>query len=231
MEWYWAWYVLGHDTNTMKTPSQICAASVWIWKGGFKKRILGTCFQNFHQTSLERLCTWIRTGQSPIYDACLWGCLIFSHSLCLDGWTILWELIPQPTLKNLQHTPCFKNSTPLGLTKGLGSWTQETSGAKLSPWQPDQPVPSIWHQHDFHNLHALPLKCWLVMEPLAPTRCSPSKELWCFQDNHPFFWQLDHLCPLCSLLPRHDHSPGVRSSGDEYPNSEEELYQLRHMSK
>ena len=37
MEWYWAWYVLGPDTNTMKTPSHICAASVWIWKGGIKK--------------------------------------------------------------------------------------------------------------------------------------------------------------------------------------------------
>ena len=37
MEWYWAWYVLGPDTNTMKTPSQICVASVWIWKGGIKK--------------------------------------------------------------------------------------------------------------------------------------------------------------------------------------------------
>ena len=37
MDWYWAWYVHGPDTNTMKTPSQIHAASVWIWKGGIKK--------------------------------------------------------------------------------------------------------------------------------------------------------------------------------------------------
>ena len=37
MEWYWAWYVLGPDTNTMKMPSQICAASVWIRKGDIKK--------------------------------------------------------------------------------------------------------------------------------------------------------------------------------------------------
>ena len=29
--------MLGPDTNTLKTPSHICAASVWIWKGGIKK--------------------------------------------------------------------------------------------------------------------------------------------------------------------------------------------------
>ena len=46
MELCWAWYVLGPDTNTMKTPSHICAASVWIWKGGIKK-ILRTFFSKF----------------------------------------------------------------------------------------------------------------------------------------------------------------------------------------
>ena len=56
MEWYWAWYALGPDTNTMKIPSQIRGASVWIWKGGVKKNF-HNIFQNFHQTSLERLCT------------------------------------------------------------------------------------------------------------------------------------------------------------------------------
>ena len=37
MVWHWAWYVLGPDTNTMKTPSQSCAVFVWIWKGGIWK--------------------------------------------------------------------------------------------------------------------------------------------------------------------------------------------------
>ena len=46
MEWYWAWYVLGPDTNTMKTPSHIFAASVWIWKGGIKK-YFGNIFSKF----------------------------------------------------------------------------------------------------------------------------------------------------------------------------------------
>ena len=39
MEWYWAWYVLGPDTNTgntMMTPSLFCPP-VWISKGGIKK--------------------------------------------------------------------------------------------------------------------------------------------------------------------------------------------------
>ena len=39
MEWYWAWYVLGPDTNTgntMMTPSLFCPP-VWIAKGGIKK--------------------------------------------------------------------------------------------------------------------------------------------------------------------------------------------------
>ena len=39
MEWYWAWYVLGPDTNTgntMMTPSLFCPP-VWNSKGGIKK--------------------------------------------------------------------------------------------------------------------------------------------------------------------------------------------------
>ena len=56
MEWYWAWYVLGPDTKTTKTPSQICDAFVWIWKGGTEKEFSEHFFPNFHQTSLERLC-------------------------------------------------------------------------------------------------------------------------------------------------------------------------------
>ena len=34
---YWAQSVPGLDTFTMKTPSQICADSVWVWKGKIQK--------------------------------------------------------------------------------------------------------------------------------------------------------------------------------------------------
>ena len=53
MELYWAWYVLGTDTNTMKTPNQICAASVWIIKGGIKKNSLNI-FSKFSPNLFEK---------------------------------------------------------------------------------------------------------------------------------------------------------------------------------
>ena len=44
--------MLGPDTNTTKTPSHFCAVLFEFEKVAFK-RILGTFFQNFHQTFLD----------------------------------------------------------------------------------------------------------------------------------------------------------------------------------
>ena len=82
----------GLDINTMKTPGQICAASVWIWKGGIKKN----SWNIFSKISpnLFRKAVHIDKDWPVIY---LWRLpirLSNSHSLFLMGELhIIWELM------------------------------------------------------------------------------------------------------------------------------------------
>ena len=68
MEWYWAWYVLGPDTNTgntMMTPSLFCPP-VWISKGGIKKNSQNIFFK--FSPNLFRKAVYIDKGWAVTFS-------------------------------------------------------------------------------------------------------------------------------------------------------------------
>ena len=68
MEWYWAWYVLGPDTNTgntMMTPSLFCPP-VWISKGGIKKNSRNIFFE--FSPNLFRKAVYIDKGWAVTFS-------------------------------------------------------------------------------------------------------------------------------------------------------------------
>ena len=68
MEWYWAWYVLGPDTNTgntMMTPSLFCPP-VWISKGGIKKNSRNIFFK--FSPNLFRKAVYIDKGWAVTFS-------------------------------------------------------------------------------------------------------------------------------------------------------------------
>ena len=68
MEWYWAWYVLGPDTNTgntMMTPSLFCPP-VWISKGGIKKNSRNIFFKS--SPNLFRKAVYIDKGWAVTFS-------------------------------------------------------------------------------------------------------------------------------------------------------------------
>ena len=68
MEGYWAWYVLGPDTNTgntMMTPSLFCPP-VWISKGGIKKNSRNIFFK--FSPNLFRKAVYIDKGWAVTFS-------------------------------------------------------------------------------------------------------------------------------------------------------------------
>ena len=93
------------DTDTMKTPNQICAASVWIWKGGIKKNCRNI-FSKF-SPNLSGKAVSIDKDWPVTYLRCLPMRLSNSQSLFHDDYTMRANLLPilEPKMFKINQFP------------------------------------------------------------------------------------------------------------------------------